>query len=78
MNYEGRRGAAAEDAPLGLGVGPCGGDLILDLGGGGEAEVGGALAGQVLALDLVEDVGGEDGAFDADGGEHGERMNYEG
>ena len=61
---------ALEDAPVVLGVGPGAGDLVLDLGGGVEAEVGGFLPGGVL--DAVEDVGGEDRAFDADGGKgHG-------
>lgn len=47
-----------------LGVGPGAGDLVLDLGAGVEGEIGRSLTGKFL--DLPEDVGREDGAFDAD------------
>ncbi len=64
--------AALVDAPLVFGIGPGGGDLVFDLGSGGQAEVDGTLSGRFFAGDLVEKIGGEDGAFDADGGEeHG-------
>lgn len=58
--------------PVGARGSPCIGDLILDLGAGFEAEVLGRLVGSLAALDGVEDVGGKDGAFEADGGVHGE------
>ena len=53
-----------EDAPVVLGVGPGAGDLVLDLGTGVEGEVGRPLTRKIL--DLPEDIGREDGAFDAD------------
>ena len=58
--------------PVGAGGGPGIGDLILDLGGGIQAEVLGRLVRTLTPLDSIEDVGGKDGAFEADGGvEHG-------
>jgi len=54
--------------PVGAGGGPGIRDLILDLGGGIEAEVLGRLVRALAPLDGIEDVGGKDGAFEADGG----------
>jgi hypothetical protein len=55
-----------EDAPVVLRIGPGAGDLVLDLGGAFQAEVGRALARQIVQP--VEDVGRQDRAFDADAG----------
>ncbi len=58
--------------PVGSGGSPGIGDLILDLSAGIEAEVLGGLMRAIPTLDGIEDVGGKDGAFEADGGvEHG-------
>jgi hypothetical protein len=51
-----------------LGGGPGGGDLVLDFGVGGQAEVGGALSGGVGLLEFGKQFAGEDLAFDAYGG----------
>ena len=54
---------ALEDAPVVLGVGPGAGNLVLDPGGTLQADICRPLARGVLKP--VEDVRGEDGAFDA-------------
>ena len=63
--------------PVGAGGSPGIGDLILDLGGGIEAEVLGQLVRPFAPLDGIEDVGGKDGAFEADGGVHGTTKNWQ-
>lgn len=60
--------AAIKDAPQVLGVGPGAGDSVFDLDSGIETKIPGELAGDVALLDPVQDVGGKNGAFDADGG----------
>ncbi len=55
-----------ENAPVILSVGPGTGNLVLDLDIRGKPEIGRALADSVF--EPVEDVGREDGAFDADAG----------
>ena len=60
--------AALKDAPQVLSIGPGAGDLVLDLDSGIKTKILGELAGDVALLDPVQDVGGKNGAFDADGG----------
>jgi len=63
-----------EDAPVVLGVGPGAGDLVLDLEVGRQAEVGGTLPRHVRLVEPLEQLAGEDLAFDAYGGKvHGRR-----
>lgn len=57
--------------PIRAGGGPCIRDLVLDLGGRIEAEILGGLVRLFATLDGIEDVSGEDGAFESDGGVHG-------
>jgi len=56
-------------AVIALAGGPGGGDLVFDLGAGGQAEVRGLLACGVGLVEFFEQLAGEDLAFDAYGGE---------
>jgi hypothetical protein len=60
--------AALKDAPQILGIGPGAGDLIFHLDSGIKTKILGELTGDIALLDPVQDVGGKNGAFDADGG----------
>ena len=61
--------AALEGAPMVLGAGPDSGDFVGEVCAWLEAEVGRLLALGVAAGDLVEEVGGEEAAFELEAGE---------
>ena len=57
--------------PISTGGSPGIRDLVLDLGGGIEAEILGGLVRLLATLNGIEDISGEDGAFESDGRVHG-------
>ena len=57
--------------PISAGGSPGIRDLVLDLGGGIEAEILGGLVRLLTTLNGIENVSGEDGAFESDGRVHG-------
>lgn len=57
--------------PISTGGSPGIRNLVLDLGGGIEAEILGGLVRLLATLNGIEDISGEDGAFESDGRVHG-------